>query len=281
MNTLPDSPALDSRESGFSLVELLVVLTISMLMLGSLYTAFAGFQESSTRTARLVNAQEATRSTMQAMARNLRNASQVTRADYDIRFQTDRPDFGIAHSQAGYSARYCLEESSRRVWLQVAPANAPPHGAACPDAGWGAQSRIIAEGVANRADGQARPLFPVANGDRSIRVDLWLRGSPQSAQEVHLESGVFVRSLSQQALEPRQPPECEESTDGGGPLLVIDQTAIVDADGNPLLITVVENGSVIGQGHRVRLTPGTHDLTIIFTDVLGVTTTDQVTVECP
>lgn len=273
---------------GFSLVEVLVAMTISLLVMGSLYTAFAGFETTHRRTTNLNDAQDATRTSVDAMVRNLRNATSITRLDgYDIRFNTDRPDFGVAPSSAGYRVRYCLETAQSKLWMQVAPANTADPGSDCPAAGWGTSSRTIATQVVNRRDGRDRPLFPLAAGARSIRVDLWSRAMRSApGPEVHLESAVFVRSLSQGPGQTGNPPNAPGpstcSNDATGrPLLTIDQSATRDANGNPVNITVSENGSVIGQGSQVRLTPGAHNLTITLTDVLGVARTVTQPVNCP
>jgi prepilin-type N-terminal cleavage/methylation domain-containing protein len=258
-----------SGQRGFALVELVVAMTIMLIVTGAVLTAFNSFSSTSERNSRLTHAEDRARTTMQAMARSMRNATAFVRADYDLRFQTDRPDFGIAQSTSGYKVRYCLEDSTRRLWLQAGPASGSDAGAACPDAGWGTQNRVIASDVVNRYGGRDRPLFPAPSGTRSIPVDLWVNVDPaHGAPEVHLESAVFVRSLSQTAPT-LSPDDLEEDCEAeGGPLLTA--TTTTDGAGLPLSYTFSENGSVIGTGHSVRLTPGSHELTITVTNVLGL-----------
>jgi type II secretory pathway pseudopilin PulG len=277
-------------QGGFAFIELLVAMTIMLLVSGAVLTAFEVFGKVADRNAKLTQAQDATRTVVDAMARSLRNAKSVSRSDYDVRFQTDRPDFGVPPSATGYKARYCLDEASRQLWLQVGAAGGSDPGSACPDTAWGTSTRVIASRVANRLNGQNRPLFPEPTGGRSaqggLRVDLWLSPDPgRSAQEVHLESAVFVRSLSETAPNVGEGGIRFECPDSGGGVLVLDVP--VDPSGNPLIMTVLETlpdgtVTVIGVGNEVHLSAGNHpNLMVKITNVLGLEQVIFKDVSCP
>lgn len=270
-----------SGQSGMAVIELLVAMTLMVVVSSVVLSAFEAFDRASDRNAALTQTQDAARSTMGTMARSLRNASAIELSDYDLRFQTDRPDFGVAPSAAGYRVRYCLNDATRQLWLQVAASGAGSPGATCPDPGWGTQQQVIASGVTNRRDGLARPLFAPspASQPRSMRIELWVIADPmQSAQETRLESAVFVRSLSETAPSVEEDEVEVDCTDPDRPLLQM--TTTTDGLGLPLNYTVSENGSVIGNGHSVVLTPGSHTLTITVTNALGAEQVFTKSVSC-
>jgi len=159
-------------ERGFTLVELLISVTLSFIVLGATLTTFNNLYRSAhDNDARLDSAAVARRA-LDVQARQLRNlAKRVsspvidTATSTDIIFQTAEP--------TRTWVRYCLDTTTApassergRLWtaeLSV-PLAATPSPVAqsmrtgCPGTGW-TTKRIVADDVTNLRAGLARPLF--------------------------------------------------------------------------------------------------------------------------
>ncbi|MGH2901755.1 MAG: PilW family protein, partial [Solirubrobacteraceae bacterium] len=160
-------------EGGFTLVELLVVMTISIVILSATLTTFnTSYQVHHDNDARNDTAERA-REALDVEARQLRNlAKRLNNApvidrvtDYDLIFQTSDP--------SRTWVRYCLDTAASpaspargRLWtaglsVPVGTPGAPVTAgmrSACPGSGW-TQTRVVADHVTNRRDGLDRPLF--------------------------------------------------------------------------------------------------------------------------
>jgi prepilin-type N-terminal cleavage/methylation domain-containing protein len=159
-------------ERGFSLVELLVVMTLSTGLLGAtLMTVDNMLRSEHANDARMDTVEQA-RNALDVQARQLRNlAKRVsspvidTVSSYDLIFQTSDP--------SRTWVRYCLDTSTApastsrgRLWTAelsvpsaatATPVTAGMRGG-CPGTGW-TTTRIVADYVTNRRGGQDRPLF--------------------------------------------------------------------------------------------------------------------------
>jgi len=161
-------------EGGFTLVELLVVIALSIGILGATLTTFNGLYQASHDNDARNDTAELARNALDVQARQLRNlAKRVsspvidTLAPYDLVFQTSDP--------SRTWVRYCLDTSAPastergRLWtgeLAVGSSSlATPVTSAmrtgCPGSGW-STTRIVADYVTNRRAGQDRPLFRYA-----------------------------------------------------------------------------------------------------------------------
>jgi prepilin-type N-terminal cleavage/methylation domain-containing protein len=162
-------------ERGFTLVELLVVITLSIGVLGATLTTFNSLYQASHDNDARNDTAELARNALDVQARQLRNlAKRVsspvidTLAPYDLIFQTSDP--------SRTWVRYCLDTSAApasaergRLWtaeLAVASSTtATPVSSAmktgCPGSGW-STTRVVADYVTNRRAGQERPLFAYA-----------------------------------------------------------------------------------------------------------------------
>lgn len=159
-------------ERGFTLVELLVVIALSIGVLGATLTTFDNLYQAEHDNDARNDTAELARNALDVQARQLRNlAKRVsspvidTLGPYDLIFQTSDP--------SRTWVRYCLDSSTApasteraRLWtgeLAVASSStAAPVSSAmrsgCPGSGW-STTRVVADYVTNRGGGQDRPLF--------------------------------------------------------------------------------------------------------------------------
>ena len=165
-----------ASESGWTLIELLVAMTLMVVVLSATLTSFDGFTSRSATAQTQSDIVENARSSIEILARQLRNlASAKPQAGipssfyaldywtkYDIVFKSADPN--------RRRVRYCLD-SSGTLWQQleaVPGAGAPDPSlttamvATCPVApsatGWNTKV-TVASSVVNRRGGQDRPLF--------------------------------------------------------------------------------------------------------------------------
>jgi type II secretory pathway pseudopilin PulG len=158
---------LRAGERGFTLIEVMLVCTLFIIVLGATLTAFTAFTTNNRRNEKQVDQAEAARVGLDLAARQLRNlanptvnaSTTVDRAEpYDFIFQTSDP--------AKTWVRYCAQTSApasvnaARVWeteSSNATLGASMRGP-CPGTGW-ATAHVVTSKVANQAGGADRPIF--------------------------------------------------------------------------------------------------------------------------
>ena len=211
-------------ERGFTLVELLVGLTLSLGLLGATLSTFNQLYQGAHDNDARSDTSDVARNALDVQARQLRNlAKRVsspvidTLSSYDVIFQTSEP--------SRTWVRYCLDTTAPastdrgRLWtaeLVVANAAAAqtvsaPMRAGCPGSGWTA-SRVVADYVTNRRAGGDRPLFAygctsgatcasqAATYDQvvSIAALLIVDTTPATGTpELRVQSGVYLRNQNQ------------------------------------------------------------------------------------
>lgn len=244
-------------QDGFTLVELLLVLTVSTAVLGATLSVFTQFERSN-RTNQLQNdAQDQARQAQTRLARELRNlASPSTDTPqavdvaqpYDLVFQTvDSTQAAGSQNQRNIKrVRYCLGNSDggkATVWMQAqtwttSTAPAVPSTAACPSSAWPnlagqtTNQRAMAEDVVSREKGV--PIFTYNSADpqsiNSIRSELFVDVNPgKEPLETRLASGVFLRNQNQ------APSASFTATDTGtGHRVLLNGSASEDPEGSPL-----------------------------------------------
>lgn len=210
-------------QSGFALVELLAVMTISLIMLSAVLLAFEGFQTRAERNARLNEGQAQTRQVVGQLARDLRNLASPTpqqpqaidsAAPYDLVFQTVNPNAETSSNITNVQrVRYCLDQPTvgdSTLWAQTQTWTTPtipsmPSTSGCPAAsgsGWGPARRVVG-GVTNRAAN--RPLFlynaTIKTDITAVTVQLWSRsGGDREPRVGTLRTQVFLRNQNQAPL---------------------------------------------------------------------------------
>ena len=158
---------LRTGERGFTLIEVMLVCTLFLIVLGATLTAFTAFTTDQRRGEKQLDQAEAARLGLDVAARQLRNlanptvnaSTTVDRAEpYDFIFQTSDP--------AKTWVRYCSQttgggSANAALLWEAESAGATLSGGMrgpCPGTGW-AKAKIVSSKVANQAGGVDRPLF--------------------------------------------------------------------------------------------------------------------------
>ena len=210
------------EERGLTLPEMLTAMALFMLVLGSSLDVLDGFVARNSVNTKQNEGQDAARTAIDRLARQLRNLASPTNANVksidratedDLVFQTVDP--------VKRRVRYCLESSPRRLWMQTqafplgsVDPGMPPS-TECPGptgTGAWASARVIVRDVVNRAPTPNQRVFdysgdgigavgaPIADTSKitGIRANLWIDvnpGKPPSA--VSIASGDFLRNQNQ------------------------------------------------------------------------------------
>lgn len=184
-------------EEGVTLVELLVVLSLSVIVMGATFTTFSQFEQTTGASQRQNEAQDKVRFGLGGLARELRNLASPTDELPEAVVRAEPADlvFQSVSSSATRRVRYCLSTSARRLWRQVqfAPFSAPST-TSCPDVAWGSQ-RAAVEHVVNGS----RPVFSynatALTGITEISSTLWVDVDPaEKPIETSLQTSVFLRN---------------------------------------------------------------------------------------
>jgi len=213
-------------EAGFTLVELLMVMTIALVVLGATLTTFtSNYQAQHDNDIRNDTAERA-RESLDVQARQLRNLAKRlnntpvvdTLGADDIIFQTSDP--------TRTWVRYCIDTTTApatpsrgRIWtaeLSLAGAGPSPVTAAmksgCPGTGW-TKTRVVADFVTNKRASLDRPLFTYActSGTSActssattydqvvnISAQTYIDTKPgRGAPELRVSTGVYLRNQNQ------------------------------------------------------------------------------------
>ncbi len=205
-------------QDGFTLVELLTAMTLFMLILGATLNTFDGFVTRTVTTTKINDVADEARTSMERMARQMRNLASPTTASvksigraqaYDFIFQTLDP--------GKRRVRYCLDSANpakATLWVQTQsfPSGVDPGlpaDTACPapvtSGGWTDQ-RVAAAQVVNRYNGAGRPVFYYTglgtDGDTAkitfTRAQLFLDTNPAKAPaEISIATGDYLRNQNQ------------------------------------------------------------------------------------
>jgi prepilin-type N-terminal cleavage/methylation domain-containing protein len=210
---------------GFTLIEVLLASTLSLLVMGASLAAFDGLQGNHRLTQKTNDAQDVARRQTDRLARELRNLASPSQLTSDLSAQPQAVDLASAYDfvfrivadtkPAGSlnvanvkRVRYCVNNtnpSNEVVWRQTqtwttAATPALPSTAACPGTGWdaGSNAKYITN-LVNRYNGQNRPVFGFNSTDvlriTKVRTTLYVDLDPtKRPAEVRLSSGVFLRN---------------------------------------------------------------------------------------
>ena len=162
-----------SDERGFTLIELVLVMSLALLLLGATLTSFNQFERSEKQNQTLNDSAQVARNAMDLAAHQLRNLANqdptqqqttIARAlPYDLVFQTSDP--------SRKWERYCLDTSATgnaaastsrgMLWeSETATATAPTAGmmGSCPGTGWVSRV-IVSDFVTNQDQSLNRSVF--------------------------------------------------------------------------------------------------------------------------
>jgi prepilin-type N-terminal cleavage/methylation domain-containing protein len=217
-----------SDERGFTLIELMLVMTLALLLLGATLTSFTQFYRSERQSQTLNDSAQVARNAMDVAARQLRNLANqdpsqqtttIARAlPYDLVFQTSDP--------SRKWVRYCLDTSNGggqgssasrgMLWeSETATAAAPSAGmmGSCPGTGWVARS-MVSDFVTNQDQSRTLPVFsyscapsapsscPAGSADYSritnIGAQLYVDPNPGRAPaELRVVSSIYLRNQNE------------------------------------------------------------------------------------
>jgi prepilin-type N-terminal cleavage/methylation domain-containing protein len=238
-------------QAGFTLVELLIAMTLMLVILSATLTTLDGFGQRHRLEESRTDAQEGLRRGMDQLQRQLRNLAtpslgvpSIDRAlGNDLIFQTADP--------LKRWARYCLDTSDPLIasgraslWYQISAGatNTPPAATSCPQTGGWSSTESVGEAVVNALATGSRPATPAftynwpaaakASGDTSaitrIGTDLWVDTNPGAKpKEQHLTSGVFLRNQN-------QPPVAAFSWSPNAPGVILNASTTTDFEGRRL-----------------------------------------------
>jgi type II secretory pathway pseudopilin PulG len=198
------------REDGMSLVEVLLVMTLMLIVLGATLTTFNQFERKARDNQNLNEAQDNARRGLDLMARDLRNlASPTPLLPYaidrfepqDMIFQSEgkvKPP-GSFNAQNTTRVRYCLNTTTNllyrqiQTWVTAAPPAVPA--SACGSSGGWDTTMVVATDVTNAA----RPIFTYNATDfdkiTEVSSQLFVDTTPtRLPAEVDLQSTVFLRN---------------------------------------------------------------------------------------
>jgi prepilin-type N-terminal cleavage/methylation domain-containing protein len=253
-------------EAGFTLVEMLVAMSLSMIIFGATLTVLDTYNKDTTHNTQMNDAQDQARLGIDRIVWQLRNiASPVTSpklleraTSYDLVFQTIGTPNG-ANASGAERVRYCIPQDTpagnpqdemlyaeTQTWNTAAPppnpwTSSPGMSLPCPDsplpAGVNNQPVILQANVTNRYQGADNPAFHYDNALNppnpttvsSVQIDLLVNTTPTNlATETRLQSAAFLRNQihSPNAL------YTPEYTGNGGVLL--DAGASYSPDGGSL-----------------------------------------------
>jgi type II secretory pathway pseudopilin PulG len=210
------------REDGFTLTELLLVCTISLIVFGVTLSAWTGAYSSNRDVERQHDNAEAARVSLDRAARQLRNLANPTvnavttvdrATDYDFIFQTSDP--------SKTWVRYCLQTSGggtsvndATLWENESPtAITSAMRSACPGTGW-SRSVAVVPHVTNQTAGIDRDVFtfecavsapagcPASTADytkiTNVGIHLWVDADARDrVSELNVETSVFLRNQNE------------------------------------------------------------------------------------
>lgn len=283
-----------AREAGFTVVELLVSMTVMLGVLFATLSAFDAFNSGVARNNRLTAAEDGARRTVARVVGILRGAgapapvsgaqpATVIRAhgnDLVVR-STTWPGESAVGITGTHVVRLCVDGAGRTLWLdglRAGVAGPTDPGAACPSTATGWSHQPLETGVVNDA---AEPLFQLGSGSpvRTVGVALRLEGGTVArSRPLALVSGVALRG----ALAPQVAAgdvtvgPCES----GKALLTLDLDAGgASTDGAKL---TAANAITVGPGQiLVDASTSPVDVALTVTNVLGLQTLLFKQVSCP
>lgn len=183
-------------ESGVTLIEMMVVIVLSGIVMGTTLTTFTQFERTTGLNQLQNEAQEQVRVGLAGVARELRNLASPTNQMPKAVVHAGAQDlvFQSVSSSETRRVRYCLDAGARRIWRQVQYEPFSDPSTACPDSGWGAE-RTSVENVSNGA----RPVFAYNSTEldaiTEITTTLWVDVNPgERPGESTLQSSIFLRN---------------------------------------------------------------------------------------
>lgn len=209
------------RAAGFTLIEVIVTMAVTMVVFGATLTALGAFSNASRNDTLRAEMQERARNALDRVARGLRNvaapsaefAGALEQASaYSIVFDTVDPTrvAGGENKTNVMRVRYCLSDTNpqnEQLYQQVkrweAAKPALPTATSCPDttAGDWDETAMIVPNIVNRLGGQPRPVFAYSTTSTpqivTVETSLYLDLNPNlQPDETQLTTAVSLRNAN-------------------------------------------------------------------------------------
>jgi prepilin-type N-terminal cleavage/methylation domain-containing protein len=299
------------RQDGFTLIEVLVATTMSLVIFGATLSILVAFTNGATASTDRNDAQDRARLTIDLISRQLRNIASpisspklIERATpYDLIFQTVNSPNG-SNTTGAERVRYCIPNDTStgnasdevlieqtQTWTTSTPPSIP-WGANCPDTT--SSQAVVIPYVTNRYLGRTdRPAFTYNDGTApsdltditTVQMDIFVNPTPTvTAAEAELRSAVYLRN------ELRAPVASFTDTPTGGGGVLLNAGPSYSPDGAALSYswsctsTVCPSSSTLtgSSNGLIDWVPGagTYTVQLTITDSTGLTdtTSQQVTV---
>ncbi|MEX1141695.1 MAG: prepilin-type N-terminal cleavage/methylation domain-containing protein [Thermoleophilaceae bacterium] len=284
-------------QRGVTLIEMMVVVVLSGIVMGTTLTTFTQFERTTAVNERQNEAQEQVRTGLAGLARELRNLASPTDQLPEAVVRADASDivFQSVSSSATRRVRYCLDASGGRLWRQVQyEPFSDPSTSSCPDATWGSE-RAAVENVTNGT----RAVFTYNSTEvtsiTEITSSLWVDVNPgEPPLETALQTSIFLRNQNRAPL-------ASFTATVSGSTIVLNGSDSSDPEGKALeffwydadetgnecgtLPDAVPQTGCVGTGivfNYEPAAPGTRQLHLVASDPAGLTdAADQVSVCVP
>jgi len=266
-------------ESGFTLVELLVAMSLTVIVLFAILSVLDTFTSNAARQTKITAANEQVRVSMDRIVRDLRQAATV-----EVASPNDLVYTVVDAATAVRRERVCVDTSSRlwrsSVTTATAPATAIAAGTTCPTPSSGA-FQISPLLSANTTT--SNPLFTydsaTAAGVRNIGLTFSLdAGNVNRSDTSTLRASAFVRAQSEKAL-PVGPDGITTSCSSSGI-----PTLTLSAGVGPLTVTYTDiDGNVLGAsaaGSSTTLPSGETSVVATIAATSGALTRIVKTIAC-
>lgn len=289
------------QQEGFTLVELLIAMTIMLIVLFATFASFERFSNLSNRNQDQNDQQAQARNTLDLIARQMRNHAapapdQTLGIDkataYDLVFQTvdTAKPAGSANSRNVRRVRYCLDSSvpeNEKLYQQTqtwttAATPAVPSTAVCPDPAWATQ-RQMADHITNKVNGQTRSVWTFDSATVShistVRTRLFVDlDAAHPPAEQSLDTSIALRNENQAPVG-----TFTYSVNQNGSV-VLNATGSYDPEGDRISYEWQDGTTPIGQDLAFTwdgASSGSHDVSLIVTDLAGLSETTTQTVVVP
>ena len=275
MTTAPE-PRWPDSDAGFTLVELIVAMMLSVLVLLAILTTLDGFSSNVSRQARKTDANEQVRKAMDRIVTDLRQAASIVRADSNDLIYTVADSSSVTRYE-----RVCLDASSR-LWrtTTTTPITLPTSTCGTAGSGTGKIAALVS------SNSSANPIFrynsTVLSEVRSVGLTFALNAGTRGRTDVStLRASTFVRRQSEASLALPPNPISTSCSSTGQPTLTLAASAgsatvsYVDVTGSPV-------GTTASAGTGVVLPVTTNSTTIVANITSGGLVSQILkTIECP
>jgi len=287
------------EESAFTLVELLIAMSLMIIVLGATLSVLVVMQRVGGHDTDESLAQDAARTAIDQIARDLRNIAEPTpeignppvpqptielASSYDLVLRSIDPTGASGGSNAFRvrRVRYCVSnevDGSAKLWKQTQTwttqtAPSMPSTTSCDGTGW-PSARVVAQDITNRLGGRTdRPAFsfnPVSFTDpsqiKALRPELWVDANRRDTQrETRLSTAYFLRNQNQ--------PPVSDAAGLSFTVTVVANSVVLNAlgyedpEGSPLTYVWYDGATKIGTGITLSATaaPGTHTYSLKVLD---------------